>query len=229
MRVLLVEDDAGLCDVVARGLDEAGMRTTAVPTGEAAVAELTHSTWDAVVLDLGLPGMDGLEVLRSARSGGVYAPVIVLTARDAVPDRIAALEEGADDYLIKPFSLRELLARLRALDRRARGTVDADMVLAGDLRLDPRTRRAWRGRRRLTLTPREFALLEAFMRRPGRLLTRSHLLEHAFEPGYEARSNVVDVYVSFLRQKLDRPFGSELIETVRGEGYRLRVEEDGEP
>jgi two-component system OmpR family response regulator len=226
MRVLLVEDDPALASVVARGLDEEGLRTTIARTGEEALAEATHSTWDAIVLDIGLPGIDGYEVCRRLRQERMRAPVLMLTARDAVADRIAGLEGGADDYLVKPFSFGELLARLRALDRRARGRPEDDVLTVGDLRLDPQARRAWRGRRELVLSPREFALLEAFLRRPGHLLTRAHLLEHVWDSSYEARSNLVDVYVRYLRQKVDRPFGTDSIETVWGEGYRLRVPEE---
>jgi two-component system OmpR family response regulator len=226
MRVLLVEDDPALASVVARGLDEEGLRTTIARTGEEALAEATHSSWDAIVLDIGLPGIDGYEVCRRLRQERMRAPVLMLTARDAVADRIAGLEGGADDYLVKPFSFGELLARLRALDRRARGRPEDDVLAVGDLRLDPQARRAWRGRRELVLSPREFALLEAFLRRPGHLLTRAHLLEHVWDASYEARSNLVDVYVRYLRQKVDRPFGTDSIETVWGEGYRLRVPEE---
>jgi two-component system OmpR family response regulator len=226
MRVLLVEDDPALASVVARGLDEEGLTTTIARTGEEALAEATHSSWDAIVLDIGLPGIDGYEVCRRLRAERMRAPVLMLTARDAVSDRIAGLEGGADDYLVKPFSFGELLARLRALDRRARGRPEDDVLAVEDLRLDPQARRAWRGRRELLLSPREFALLEAFLRRPGHLLTRQHLLEHVWDARYEARSNLVDVYVRYLRQKVDRPFGTDSIETVWGEGYRLRVPDD---
>src|SRR3954454_6702226 len=237
MRVLLVEDDPALASVDARGLDEEGLTTTIARTGEEALAEATHSSWDAIVLDIGLPGIDGYEVCRRLRRERMRAPVLMLTARDAVSDRIAGLEGGADDYLVKPFSFGELLARLRALDRRARGRPEDDVLAVGDLRLDPPARRARRGpgargrsprrgRRERVLSPREFALLEAFLRRPGHLLTRAHLLEHVWDSSYEARSNLVDVYVRYLRQKVDRPFGTDSIETVWGEGYRLRVPEE---
>jgi two-component system OmpR family response regulator len=223
MRVLLVEDDPSLASVIARSLNEEGLTTTIAPTGEEAVAEALHSTWDAVVLDIGLPGMNGFEVCRRLREERLREPVLMLTARDAVGDRLAGLNGGADDYLVKPFSLRELVARLRALDRRNRGRPEDDVLVVGDLRLDPLARRAWRRRREIALSPREFALLEAFMRRPGRLLTREHLLEHVWDDGFEARSNVVNVYIRYLREKIDRPFGTESIETVWGGGYRLRV------
>jgi two-component system OmpR family response regulator len=226
VRVLLVEDDPSLASVIARTLDEEGLSTTVAPTGEDAVAEALHSTWDAIVLDIGLPGMNGFEVCRRLREARLREPVLMLTARDALGDRIAGLNGGADDYLVKPFSLRELLARLRALDRRNRGRPEDDVLVVGDLRLDPMARRVWRRRREIALSPREFALLEAFMRRPGRLLSREHLMEHVWDDGFEARSNVVNVYIRYLREKIDRPFGTESLETVWGGGYRLRPPDD---
>jgi two-component system OmpR family response regulator len=180
--------------------------------------------YDAIVLDLMLPGIDGVEVCRRVRANGVWAPVLMLTARDGVDDRVTGLDAGADDYLPKPFSFAELLARLRALARR--GAVERPVLLeVGDLRLDPATRKAWRGETEIHLSAKEFALLETFMRRPGRVLSRYQLLEHAWDYAYENRSNVVDVYVRYLRGKIDRPFGRASLETVRGVGYRLR--EDG--
>jgi two-component system OmpR family response regulator len=171
-----------------------------------------------------LPGIDGFETCRRLRADRVWAPILLLTARAAVEDRIAGLDGGADDYLTKPFSFGELLARLRALARRGGGE-RAPVLEVGDLRLDPATRRAWRGTTEVELSPREFSMLEAFMRRPGDALSRLHLLEHGWDYSYENRSNVVDVYVRYLREKVDRPFGVTSIETVRGHGYRLR--EDG--
>jgi two-component system OmpR family response regulator len=171
-----------------------------------------------------LPGIGGLEICRRLRDDEVWTPVLMLTARDAVRDRVAGLDGGADDYLTKPFSYAELLARLRALVRR--GPVERPTELrVGDLRLDPARRRVWRGAAEIDLSAKEFALLETFMRRPGEVLSRFALLEHAWDYEYENRSNVVDSYVRFLRQKIDRPFGVDSIETVRGAGYRLR--EDG--
>jgi len=178
---------------------------------------------DAVLLDVLMPGLDGLEVCRRLRDTGDRTPVLMLTARDAVEDRVAGLDGGADDYLTKPFSLVELGARIRALARR--GPLSAQPVLeVGDLRLDPAAHRAWRGPTEVTLTRTEFALLETFMRRPGEVLSRLHLLEHAWDFAYENRSNVVDVYVRHLRQKIDEPFGKRSLETVRGAGYRLRAD-----
>ena len=177
--------------------------------------------YDAIVLDIMLPGIDGLETCRELRRRGVWTPVLMLTARDAVGDRVVGLDAGADDYLTKPFSFEELLARLRALSRRAPAERPVT-VEVGDLRLDPAAHRVWRGQTELSLSAKEFALLELLMRRPGNVLTRGQLLEGAWDMAYERRSNIVDVYVRQLREKIDRPFGSDTIETVRGVGYRLR-------
>jgi two-component system OmpR family response regulator len=177
--------------------------------------------YDAIVLDVMLPGIDGFETCRKLRDDGVWSPVLILTARDAIEDRVSGLDGGADDYLTKPFSFAELLARLRALSRRAPG--ERPTVLeVGDLRLSPATRQVWRGETEISLSTKEFSLLEVFMRRPGEVLSRFQLLEHAWDYEYENRSNVVDVYVRYLRQKIDRPFDRDTIETVRGAGYRMR-------
>ena len=176
----------------------------------------TATEYDVIVLDVMLPGFDGFEVCRRLREQTVQAPVLMLTARDGVDDRIAGLDLGADDYLTKPFAFDELLARLRALTRR--GALERTPVLAvGALRLDPRTRQVWREDEEVDLSAKEFALLETFMRHPGQVLSRFELLEHAWDSAYDNRSNVVDVYVRYLRQKL----GASAIETVRGAGYRL--------
>jgi two-component system OmpR family response regulator len=180
--------------------------------------------YNVIVLDVMLPDISGIEVCRRLRAEEVWSPVLMLTARDAVTDRVAGLDAGADDYLIKPFAFDELLARLRALDRR--GAAERPTVLiVGELRLDPASRRVWRGGREIALTAKEFAILQTFMRYPDRVLTREQLLEHAWDFAYESRSNVVDVYVRYLREKLDRPFGRNSLQTVRGVGYRLRAEE----
>ena len=184
-------------------------------------ARLTAAFAVAMVLDVMLPGADGLQVCRSLRSEGVWVPIIMLTARDAVEDRVRGLDAGADDYLVKPFSLAELLARLRALARR--GPVERPAVIeVGNLQLDPASREVRRGDSEIELSARELVLLEAFMRRPGQVLTRDQLLEAAWDLGLEHRSNVVEVYVRYLREKIDRPFGVQSLETVRGIGYRLR-------
>jgi len=170
-----------------------------------------------------LPGIDGFDTCRRLREDRVWAPIIMLTARDAIEDRVRGLDNGADDYLLKPFSLAELLARLRAVGRR--GPVERPVMLeVDDLRLDPTTRQAWRGDAEIQLSAKEFALLETFMRRPGEVLSQYTLLEHAWDYAYENRSNVVEVYVRYLREKIDRPFGVKSLETVRGAGYRLRKE-----
>jgi two-component system OmpR family response regulator len=224
MRVLIVEDELKMASLVRRGLTEEGHAADIAATGDDALWMAEAHPYDAIVLDVMLPGRNGFETCRALRRAGVWAPVLMLTARDAVDDRVAGLDAGADDYLTKPFSFAELLARLRALVRR--GSVERPtVVVVGDLRLDPASRKVWRGEQEIHLSPKEFALLEAFMRRPGRALSRLQLLEHAWDFAYENRSNVIDVYVRYLREKVDRPFGASSLETVRGVGYRLR--EDG--
>jgi two-component system OmpR family response regulator len=223
MRVLVVEDDVKMASLLRRGLLEEGLAADVARTGDDALWMAEATDYDAIVLDVMLPGADGFEVCRRLRESGRWSPVLMLTARDAVEDRVAGLDAGADDYLTKPFSFAELLARLRALARRA--PLERPTVLeAGDLRLDPATRRAWRGDVEIGLSAKEFALLETFMRRPGEVLSRYQLLEHCWDYGYENRSNVVDVYVRYLREKIDRPFGRSSLETVRGVGYRFRGE-----
>jgi two-component system OmpR family response regulator len=226
MRALVVEDEVKMAALIRRGLVEEGYAADVARTGEEALWMARATPYDAIVLDLMLPGRDGLEVCRELRGSGVWSPILMLTARDGVEDRVNGLDSGADDYLTKPFSFAELLARLRALARR--GTQERPAVLqVGSLRLDPATRRAWRGGTEIELSAKEFALLETFMRRAGEVLTRLELLEHAWDYGYDNRSNVVDVYVRYLREKIDRPFGLDAIETVRGAGYRLRADGGG--
>ncbi len=221
MRVLVVEDETKLGQLLQRGLREEGYAADLADRGEEALWMAHAVDYDAIVLDVMLPGVDGFEVCRKLRGDGVWSPVLMLTARDAVDDRVTGLDAGADDYLAKPFSFEELLARLRALTRRA--PVERPSVLeVGDLRLDPASHRAWRGDVELDLSAKEFSLLELFMRRPGIALSRSQLIDGAWDMAFEARSNVVDVYVRYLREKVDRPFGRDSIETVRGVGYRLR-------
>ena len=203
------------------GLVEEGHAADVAATGDDALWMARATDYDAIVLDVMLPGIDGFEVCRRLRRSEVWSPVLMLTARDAVEDRVKGLDAGADDYLTKPFSFAELHARLRALGRR--GPVERPPVLeAGTLRLDPSTRRVWRGDDEISLSTKEFALLETFMRRPGQVLSRFDLLEHAWDYSYENRSNVVDVYIRYLREKIDRPFGESSLETVRGAAYRLR-------
>ena len=216
-----MDDDVRMAAAIRRALRAEGIVADVVPLGGDAVGMVRATEYDAVVLDVMLPDMDGFEVCRRLRTAGVWVPVIMLTARDTVEDRVKGLDQGADDYLTKPFSLAELLARLRALHRR--GAVERPAVLeVGSLRLDPATRQVWRGDAEVSLSTREFALLETFMRRPGHVLSQMQLLEAAWDLGYEQRSNVVEVYVRYLREKVDRPFGVESLETVRGIGYRLR-------
>jgi len=221
MRVLVVEDDTKMASLMRRGLTADGMVVDVSSNGDDALLRGTSTAYDVVVLDVSLPGIDGFEVCRRLRVEGVWSPVLMLTARDAVEDRVRGLDIGADDYVTKPFSFAELAARIRALARR--GVVERPSVLeAGDLRLDPASRRVARGEAEIPLSTKEYALLETFMRRPGRVLDRFELLESAWGYEYESRSNVVDVYVRYLREKVDRPFGVTSIETVRGAGYRLR-------
>ena len=220
MRVLIVEDEIKMASLIRRWLRGEGLSADVAIKGEDALWMAASTTYDAIVLDVMLPGIDGLETCRQLREQGIWAPVLMLTARDAIEDRVAGLDGGADDYLTKPFSFAELLARLRALARR--GPVERPAVLeVGDLRLDPAARRVWRGESEVSLSAKEFQLLETFMRHPGEVLSRYQLLEHAWDYDYENRSNIVDVYVRYLRDKIDRPFGRSSLETVRGAGYRL--------
>ena len=217
----MVEDDARMAAAIRRGLRFEGLVVDLAGDGEEGLRKARATDYDAIVLDVMMPGLDGFETCRRLRADGVWTPVLMLTARDAVEDRVRGLDGGADDYLTKPFSLAELLARLRALVRR--GPIERPSVLAvGDLTLDPASREVRRGDREIELSAREFSLLETFMRRPGQVLTQLQLLESAWDLGYEQRSNVVEVYVRYLREKIDRPFAVASIETVRGVGYRLR-------
>jgi len=224
MKILVVEDELKMASLLLRGFRKNGDAVDVARRGEDAVWMAAAADYDVIVLDVMLPGMDGFETLAALREKGQWTPVLMLTARDSVEDRIAGLDVGADDYLTKPFSFAELLARLRAIARR--GPVERPTVLqVGDLRLDPATRQVWRGTSEIELTAKEFALLEAFMRRSGEVLSRDHLLEQAWDMGYDNRSNVIAVYVNYLRDKIDRPFGASSLQTVRGAGYRLRRDE----
>jgi len=224
MRVLIVEDETKMASLLRRGLEKEGMAVDVEGRGDDAVWRAEATEYDAIVLDVMLPGIDGFEVCERLRAAEVWSPILMLTARDSVPDRVAGLDRGADDYLTKPFSYAELLARLRALLRRGRPERPTELE-AGGLRLDPATRRVWRDETEIPLSAKEFSLLETLMRRPGQILSRFDLLEHAWDYEYENRSNVVDSYIRFLRRKIDKPFATDTIETVRGAGYRLR--EDG--
>ncbi|MFJ2756881.1 response regulator transcription factor [Nocardioides sp. NPDC087217] len=223
MRVLLVEDEAKLAALVARGLTERGGVVDSVGTGAQALASARGGEYDVVLLDVMLPDIDGFEVCRRLRAARVWTPILMLTARTAVADRIAGLDSGADDYLAKPFAFQELLARMRALARR--GPVPRPVALeVGSLRMDPAARRVWRGPTELSLSTRELTLLEALMRRCDQVLTREQLLALAWGDHHDVTSNVVDVYVRYLRSKIDRPFGVSTLQTVRGVGYRLTAE-----
>jgi two-component system OmpR family response regulator len=223
MRLLVVEDEVKMAGLLKRAFEEEGYAVDVANSGQDGLWLGTENPYDAIVLDLMLPDVDGFAVCRGLRDAGRWTPVLMLTARDAVQDRVAGLDAGADDYLTKPFSLAELLARLRALIRR--GATERPSVLrVGDLSLDPAARSVARDGHAIELTAKEYALLEFFMRHPGEVLTRARLIEHVWDFAYEGDSNIVDVYVRYLRKKVDRPFGRDSIETVRGSGYRLRSE-----
>jgi len=221
MRVLVVEDEAKMAGLLRRGLEQEGYSVDLASNGEEGVWFGTENDYDAIILDVGLPDVDGFGVCRRLREAGRWAPVLMLTARDAVADRVSGLDVGADDYLTKPFSFAELVARLRALMRRGAGKRPT-LLKVGDLILDPATRQVRHGAVDVLLTSKEFALLEYFMRHPGEVLSRTRMIEHVWDFAYDGNSNVVDVYVRHLRDKIDRPFGKRSIETVRGAGYRLR-------
>ena len=220
VRVLVVEDDLKMAGLLRRGLQHEGYAVDVVWTGAEALWATAEFALDAVVLDAMIPAPDGFEVCRQLRREGRWMPVLILTARDSVEDRVAGLDAGADDYLVKPFSFDELFARLRALLRRDPKERPA-VLEAGGLRLDPARKTVTRAGRRIELSPKEFALLELFMRHPEEVLTRSQILDHVWDFAYAGTSNVVDVYVRYLRDKIDRPFDASSIETVRGHGYRL--------
>ncbi|MDQ6933724.1 MAG: response regulator transcription factor [Actinomycetota bacterium] len=225
MRVLVVEDEVRMASLLRRGLQEEGYAVDVAADGPGAVWQATEFSYDALVLDVMLPGFDGFEACRRLRSAGCWSPALMLTARNEIADRVRGLDVGADDYLTKPFSFDELAARLRALVRRG-GPVRPTVVEVGDLAMDPATRRAWRGGVELSLTPKEFALLELFMRHPDEVLSRTRILEHVWDFAFDGASNVVDQYVAYLRRKVDRPFGRSDLQTVRGAGYRLRASVD---
>jgi len=223
VRLLVVEDDVKMASLLKRGLEREGYAVDLAARGEDAIWAGREFPYDAIVLDTMIPAPDGFDVCRQLRESGRWMPVIMLTARDSVGDRVRGLDAGADDYLAKPFSFAELFARLRALLRREVGERPA-VLLAGDLRLDPATKSVTRGQATISLTARQFSLLELLMRHKGEVLSRTEILEHVWDFAYDGTSNVVDVYVRYLRDKVDRPFGRDAIETVRGAGYRLRVD-----
>jgi two-component system OmpR family response regulator len=224
MRLALIEDDERIGEFVEKGLAQDGHVVDWSRTGPDGLADLTTRTYDAAIVDVMLPGKSGFDVIRSARSRHVTTPIIVLSARDSVDDRITGLDAGADDYLTKPFSFAELVARLHALVRRAT-TAPASYKLAyADLSLDIRTRRVERGGTAIQLQAKEFALLEYLLRNPERVLSKTMILEHVWEYGFDPQTNVVDVLVSRLRAKVDRDFEPKLIHTLRGAGYVLRAD-----
>jgi two-component system OmpR family response regulator len=222
LRVLVVEDETRMAALLRRGLQEEGYAVDVAPDGAEGLWLGTENDYDVVVLDGMLPGLDGFEVCQQLRAKGRWAPVLMLTARDGLTHRIRGLDAGADDYLVKPFAFSELAARLRALVRR--GAHERPTVLVvGDLVLDPASRRVSRGGDAIELTAKEFALLELLMRHPGNVLSRTRILDHVWDFAYDPMSNVVDQYVAYLRRKIDKPYGRDDIETVRGAGYRLRT------
>jgi two-component system, OmpR family, response regulator len=226
MRVLVVEDEARIARVLKRGLEEEGYAVDVAGDGPEGLWMATENPYEAVILDVMLPGFDGFELCRKLRETGIWAPVLMLTARDEIGDRVRGLDAGADDYVVKPFSLLELAARLRALarrDDRARPT----LLMEQDLKLDPAAKKVWRGDQEIELSPKEFSLLELFLKHPGVVLTRSQIIDAVWDFAYDGGSNVVDQYVNYLRRKVDRPFGRHDIETVRGMGYRLRHDSPG--
>jgi len=222
MRVLVVEDEPRMATLLQRGLREEGYAVDVAHDGTDGLWLATENDYDAIVLDVLLPGVDGFEVCRRLRASDRWAPVVLLTARDGVDDRVHGLDAGADDYLTKPFSFAELAARVRALVRRGSGARPA-VLEVGDLVMDPATHRVSRGDTEVTLSPKEMALLELLMRHAGQIVTRTQILEHVWDFAYDGASNVVDQYIAYLRKKVDRPFGRADIETVRGVGYRLRA------
>lgn len=220
MRILLVEDDEDLRGSVAGYLRASGFAVDAVATGKMALEQAAVSPCDAIVLDVQLPDLSGFEVCRALRAAGVTSRVLIATARDAVEDRIAGLDGGADDYIVKPYALGELVARLRALMRRPADAHPPQLVV-DDLRLDPSTRVARRGEREISLTTKEFAVLEVLMRGAGTVITRERISQHAWDDNFDPSSNVIDVYIARLRRKIDAEGDRPLLETIRGAGYRL--------
>jgi DNA-binding response OmpR family regulator len=222
MYILYVEDDARVGRAVGRGLTDAGHRVDLADNGPEGLERASTGAYDLIVLDVLLPGMDGISICREVRRQGVTTPVLMLTARDAIGDRVRGLDAGADDYLVKPFALAELLARIRALGRRGDGRLGGEVLTVGDLQLDLEQRQARRGDRSIELTAKEFQLLEYLMRHAGRLLTKDQILQHVWGYDAEVSSNVTEIYIHYLRDKIDRSFADPLIRTVRGAGYMLK-------
>jgi two-component system OmpR family response regulator len=225
VRVLIIEDDPTLADFVAQGLREAGFAVDTAGDGESGLRLALAAPFDVAVVDLMLPRRDGLAVIETLRARGVRAPVLILSAKRSVDDRVTGLQAGGDDYLVKPFAFAELLARVQALVRRSTTAAEPTRLVVGDVTLDLLTREVHRGGQRLDLRPREFSLLEYLMRHPGRVLSKTMILSHVWGYSFDPNTNVVDVLVSRLREKLDRPFATRLLHTVRGVGYVLRRED----
>ena len=225
MRLLVVEDEPNMADLLQRGLQREGYAVDVAVNGEDALWSATEVEYDAIVLDVMIPAPDGLAVCRELRRRERWTPVLLLTARDSVDDRVNGLDSGADDYLVKPFAFPELFARVRSITRRE-PVARPSVLRVGDISLDPAARSVRRNDLPIELSPTEYSLLEYFLRNPDRVLTRSNILEHVWDFAYDGTSNVVDVYVRYLREKIDRPFGKTSIETVRGAGYVLRTPDD---
>lgn len=225
MRILVVEDEAKMASFIKRGLEEEGAAVDISPDGQDGLYRASNGSYDLIVLDITLPLMDGLEVCRKLRENRVSTPILLLTARDSVEMKVSGLDSGADDYLTKPFAFAELLARIRALRRRDRAEVNLRLQI-GDLVLDPLTRKVSRANQPITLTSKEFALLECFMRHPDQVLSRTVLSENVWDETFDSFTNVIDVYVNYLRNKIDRNFSPKLLHTVRGSGYVLRRPEE---
>jgi len=221
MRILVVEDEVKMASFIKRGLEEEGSAVDISSDGQDGLYRASSGSYDLIVLDITLPLMDGLEVCRKLRENRVSTPILLLTARDSVEMKVRGLDSGADDYLTKPFAFAELLARIRALRRRDRTEVNLRLQI-GDLTLDPLTRRVTRASQPITLTSKEFALLECFMRHPDQVLSRTVLSENVWDETFDSFTNVIDVYVNYLRNKIDRNFPTKLIHTVRGSGYVMR-------
>ncbi len=222
MRILVVEDEARVQSFLKRGLSEAGMAVDTAGDGDAALAHAEAYPYDAIILDLTLPGLDGLEVLKRLRGGGLSTPVLILTARDSIDDRVRGLDAGADDYLVKPFAFAELLARVRVLLRR--GGAQSNKIVVGDLVVDLARRTAERADQPIELTAKEFSLLEYLARHAGEVVTRTMISEHVWDINFDTLSNVIDVYIRYLRRKIDDPFEEKLIQTRRGVGYILQAD-----
>lgn len=224
MRVLVVEDERNIATYVKRGLEEQGYAVDSAYDGREALEWANAVAFDLIILDVLMPELNGIEVCRELRTMGVRSPVLMLTARDQIDDRVAGLDAGADDYLVKPFALKELLARMRALGRRSGDAPKSSVLQLADLTLDTTTHRVQRGGKAIELTAKEFSILNCLLREPGRVFTRTMIAEHVWNYDVFNQSNVVDVYIRNLRRKIDDPCDSKLIHTIRGTGYRLSLE-----